>query len=50
VLVEPACGASLALVYGQTDALQRFDTVLVIVCGGAATTIEQLERWHREMA
>jgi L-serine/L-threonine ammonia-lyase len=50
VLVEPACGASLALVYRQTEALQRFESVLVIVCGGAATTIEQLERWHREMA
>jgi L-serine/L-threonine ammonia-lyase len=50
VLVEPACGASLALVYRQTEALQRFENVLVIVCGGAATTIEQLERWHREMA
>jgi len=50
VLVEPACGASLALVYKQTEALQRFENVLVIVCGGAGTTIEQLDIWHREMA
>jgi L-serine/L-threonine ammonia-lyase len=50
VLVEPACGASLALAYRPTEALQRFETVLVIVCGGAGTTIEQLETWHRAMA
>jgi L-serine/L-threonine ammonia-lyase len=49
VLVEPACGASLALTYGRTEALQRFETVLVIVCGGAGTTIEQLDAWYRAM-
>lgn len=49
VLVEPACGASLALAYRRTEALQRFETVLVIVCGGAGTTIEQLDAWYRAM-
>jgi len=49
VLVEPACGASLALAYRPTEALQRFETVLVIVCGGAGTTIEQLDAWYRAM-
>jgi L-serine/L-threonine ammonia-lyase len=47
VLVEPACGASLAIVYDQADALQAFRNVLVIVCGGATTTIAQLEEWSR---
>jgi L-serine/L-threonine ammonia-lyase len=50
VLVEPACGASLALAYRQTEALQRFESVLIIVCGGAGTTIEQLDAWYRQMA
>ncbi|MBP0590132.1 pyridoxal-phosphate dependent enzyme [Paraburkholderia sp. LEh10] len=50
VLVEPACGASVALAYRPTEVLQRFETVLIIVCGGAGTTIEQLEHWQREMA
>jgi len=47
VLVEPACGASLALLYEPAAALESFDTVLVIVCGGATATTEQLQAWTR---
>ncbi|MBK1839572.1 pyridoxal-phosphate dependent enzyme [Azospirillum sp. YIM B02556] len=43
VLVEPACGASLALAYGGHAALQPFEKILAIVCGGATTTIETLQ-------
>ncbi|MES2582700.1 MAG: pyridoxal-phosphate dependent enzyme [Pseudomonadota bacterium] len=49
VLVEPACGASLALAYENSPALQRFDTVLVIVCGGATATVEQLQQWAKAL-
>ncbi|WP_207460102.1 serine/threonine dehydratase family protein [Azospirillum sp. SYSU D00513] len=42
LLVEPACGASLALAYGRHEALQTFERVLVIVCGGATVTAEGL--------
>lgn len=45
VLVEPACGASLALLYEHSAALESFGTVLVIVCGGATATREQLQAW-----
>lgn len=45
VLVEPACGASLALLYENVPELESFSTILVIVCGGATTTIEQLQNW-----
>ena len=45
VLTEPACGASLAVVYQRHAALEEFGTVLVIVCGGATTTLHQLQRW-----
>lgn len=45
VLVEPACGASLAVVYDRAPDLEEFDSVLVIVCGGATTTLEQLREW-----
>jgi L-serine/L-threonine ammonia-lyase len=47
VLVEPACGASLALAYERSPALETFKTVLVVVCGGATATADQLREWAR---
>ncbi len=49
VLVEPACGASLALAYESSPALSSFETVLVVVCGGATTTVEQLQQWSKTL-
>jgi L-serine/L-threonine ammonia-lyase len=46
VLVEPACGAALAVAYTHADQLQRFERVLAIVCGGATTTVERLQAWQ----
>jgi L-serine/L-threonine ammonia-lyase len=40
-LVEPACGAALAVLPRVTSA----GPILVVVCGGAAVTLEELERW-----
>ncbi len=45
VLVEPACGASLAAAYEQAPALRGVGPVLVIVCGGAGVTRALLEKW-----
>jgi L-serine/L-threonine ammonia-lyase len=45
VVVEPACGASLALLYGAAPALAGFNNVLVIVCGGVTATVAQLHKW-----
>lgn len=42
ILVEPACGAALATIYGQAQVLEEFDQVLVVVCGGSTTTADQL--------
>ena len=40
VLVEPACGAALAAIYqGRVS----FERVLVVVCGGATTSVAQLQ-------
>ena len=50
VVVEPACGASLATIYDKSPELDRFKSVLVIVCGGSATTVEQLRQWTRALA
>ena len=36
VLVEPACGATLSLLYDKDSCLESFQKILVIVCGGAS--------------
>jgi L-serine/L-threonine ammonia-lyase len=45
VLVEPACGASLALAYENAAALHDLGTVLIIVCGGVTATLDQIRSW-----
>jgi len=47
ILVEPACGASLAVVYENAPELERFSKVIVIVCGGATCTIDQIREWAK---
>jgi len=49
MVVEPACGATLATVYDRLSALSDFSSVLVIVCGGATTTVEQLQQWAGQL-
>lgn len=48
MVVEPACGASLAIVYDKAPALEAFEAILVIVCGGVTATAEQLRHWASE--
>jgi L-serine/L-threonine ammonia-lyase len=43
VLVEPACGASLASVYQKLDFFEDKKNILVIVCGGVGMSVEQLQ-------
>ncbi len=45
VLVEPACGAALAIAYAHPDRLARFERPLIVVCGGATTSIDTLMRY-----
>jgi L-serine/L-threonine ammonia-lyase len=47
LLVEPACGASLAVAYEHPGHLAGLGPVLMIVCGGATCTIDQLLAWAR---
>ena len=49
VLVEPACGASLAAVYDPIPALKDKENILVIVCGGAGITPEQLAAYQQQL-
>lgn len=44
LLVEPACGAALALLE-RPEALAGYGRVLVIVCGGATATLGQIRSW-----
>ena len=42
VMVEPACGASLAAVYNHCEFLHDKKSILLIVCGGVGVTVKQL--------
>ena len=46
ILVEPACGATLSVLYDQTIQFKPADQVLVIVCGGAGITLETLQAFN----
>ncbi len=48
VLVEPACGASLSVVYNQPEIIKSARTILVIVCGGIGATLSKLDQWKKE--
>ncbi|NHZ81872.1 pyridoxal-phosphate dependent enzyme [Massilia sp. CCM 8695] len=50
VVVEPACGASLAVAYAGRPELSAFKNVLVIVCGGVTATVAQLQAWSRTLS
>jgi L-serine/L-threonine ammonia-lyase len=49
VLVEPACGATLAAVYGGAAPLEGKRLVVIIVCGGVGVNRALLEKWDREV-
>jgi L-serine/L-threonine ammonia-lyase len=50
LLVEPACGAALAVAYGEAlrEHLEPFRAPLVIVCGGATATLPNITEWRRD--
>ncbi|MFW1801957.1 pyridoxal-phosphate dependent enzyme [Acinetobacter nematophilus] len=43
LLVEPACGATLSVLYDQKIQFKLTDQVLVIVCGGAGISLKTLQ-------
>ena len=50
VLVEPACGAALALLYSERHraALASFDPLVVVVCGGSGVDWSIMEQWRAD--
>ena len=49
ILVEPACGAALALAYEDAAALGDYEKILMIVCGGATAGVDQQRKWLAEL-
>jgi len=48
ILIEPACGAPLSLIYDQLPLLKTFSSILIIVCGGSGVTRNMLEVWKEK--
>ncbi|WP_409523556.1 pyridoxal-phosphate dependent enzyme [Nitrincola sp. MINF-07-Sa-05] len=48
MLVEPACGATLALAYEQQDVLAGYRNLLLIVCGGVTASYQQIQQWQTD--
>ncbi|MFN3501349.1 MAG: pyridoxal-phosphate dependent enzyme [Allorhizobium sp.] len=46
ILVEPACGAALAVADVHSDLLSRFKAPLIEVCGGIGVSLAALEAWR----
>ncbi len=47
VLVEPACGAALAVADVHPELMERFTQPLIEVCGGIGTSFQRLQDWKR---
>jgi L-serine/L-threonine ammonia-lyase len=50
IVTEPACGASLAAIYDRAPEIEAYESALVIVCGGAGVSVQQLQRWSDELS
>ena len=46
ILVEPACGAALAVADVHADLLSRYKAPLIEVCGGIGVSLAALETWR----
>ncbi|MGS0741849.1 pyridoxal-phosphate dependent enzyme [Glaciimonas sp. GG7] len=46
-IVEPACGAALAVAYQALPVLAPFKQPLIVVCGGIGATLEALAGWKQ---
>lgn len=48
LLVEPACGAALSVVYDNLQGLKPFNNIVVVVCGGNGISSALLEQWKHQ--
>lgn len=49
ILVEPACGAALAVAYKNMPQLHKHKRVLIIACGGIGINLKQLEEYLKTL-
>lgn len=49
MLVEPACGAALAVAYDNLPVLQPYRKPLIVVCGGIGVDLARLRRWQTQL-
>jgi L-serine/L-threonine ammonia-lyase len=49
-LVEPACGAALAVAYRHLPALAAFRRPLFVVCGGIGVDLAKLAAWKTQFS
>lgn len=47
-LVEPACGAALAVAYQDMVVLRPYKNPLIVVCGGIAVDLKQIMTWQHQ--
>ncbi|MGL4576450.1 MAG: pyridoxal-phosphate dependent enzyme [Burkholderiaceae bacterium] len=50
VLVEPACGAALAVLDTHPQLFEKFSAPLVEVCGGIGVSLDKLRQWKTQFA
>jgi L-serine/L-threonine ammonia-lyase len=50
VVVEPACGASIAALDADIPTIRNAKRIVVIVCGGVGASADQLRNWDRAFA
>lgn len=48
VLVEPACGAALSVVYNDAQVVKSALSIMVIVCGGIGVSAQRIVEWQQE--
>jgi L-serine/L-threonine ammonia-lyase len=49
-LVEPACGAALAVAYEKLPVLAPYQRPLIVVCGGIGVSLAMLAGWKERFA
>ncbi|KAF3996884.1 pyridoxal-phosphate dependent enzyme [Glaciimonas immobilis] len=49
-LVEPACGAALAVAYQRLPVLENFKRPLIVVCGGIGVSLQALAGWKTQFS
>jgi len=47
-LVEPACGAALAVAYENMEILRTFKSPLIVVCGGIGVDLNKIMDWKKQ--